>query len=172
MPWKLVTNSDLHHLDVPQRFFAYAHAYLDAATALCSQMVANPQLYTWPHGSVVLILSAHSVELFLKGSLFKLYPPEELEHPRLEDLAEKLFQHFKGHEFELDIPFKTNYAGFNEAEVEALKKRAPIPSILYRYPVSRGGNEWQGAYGFEAHSCIPVLENLQAAYVRIEPLVN
>ena len=171
MPWKLVTHSDVSRLDVPKRFFAYSHAYLDAATALCSQMITTPQLYTWPHGSVVLMLSAHSVELFLKGALFRHHTSQELEHHQIEELAEKFFQLFKGEEFKWDIPFKTSYAGFTEAEIENLKKRTPSPSILYRYPLGRGGNEWQGAYGFEAHSFVSVLENLRATYVRIEPLV-
>ena len=168
MTWKLVTDSDLCHLNVPQRFFAYARAYRDAAAGLCDLMTKSPEHYTWPHGAVVLMLSAHSVELFLKGALWTQSSPDEIEHHRIENLAQKFKERFPGPDFEWEIPFKTEYAGLNETEVAALKKTAPVPSILYRFPVGKGGSEWRGAYGFEANSFVAVLEELRTTYARLE----
>ena len=35
--------------------------------------------------------------------------------------------------------------------------QTPAPSILYRYPVERGGERWYGLYGFEAVSFLKLL---------------
>ncbi len=66
------------------------------------------------------------------------------------------------------MPFQTEYLGMSEEEIEALKEnKRPTPSVLYRYPTKTGKVEWEGAYGFEASSFLPVISGLLEDYRRL-----
>lgn len=171
MNWRMVTNSEIHHLTVPQRFFEYAHAYRNAASALCLKMTSENSSCTWPNSAVVLLLAAHSTELFIKGAILCHDPTEIIENHYIDDLSAKYRKHYPEPLFEWDIPFKTEYFGIAETEIEALKKMNP-PSILYRYPVARGCKEWNGAFGFEPHSFLELLEQVKCDFERIQGIIS
>jgi acetyl-CoA carboxylase carboxyltransferase component len=59
------------HLPVPEQVFVYAEAYRKSSATLCQKMTDDPATFAWPHGSVVLMLGAHAVILFLKSALLK-----------------------------------------------------------------------------------------------------
>ena len=164
----MVTDSEISHLTVPQRFFEYAHAYRNAASALCFKMTSEDAACTWPNAAVVLLLAAHATELFIKGAILCRAPTAIIEHHRIDELRAEYRKHFPEQSFEWEIPFKTEYPDIAEAELDALKKNTPIPSILYRYPVARGGNEWNGAFGFEPHSFLALLEQVSRDFERIK----
>jgi hypothetical protein len=67
----MLTLSDIRHLKVSDQFFSYADDFLSGSALLCSKVESDDTFYTWPHASTVLMLAAHSVELFLKGALLK-----------------------------------------------------------------------------------------------------
>ena len=69
--------------------------------------------------------------------------------------------------FEFEVPFRTEYPSISEAEIQALKKAEPVPSILFRYPVQRSGVEWEGIHAFEADGFLRILLSLASAYERI-----
>ena len=48
----------------------------------------------------------------------------------------------------------------------------PVPSMLYRYPVAKGGKEWNGAFGFEPNLFVDVLDQLRRDFERIRALIT
>jgi hypothetical protein len=169
MSFKMVVDSDIIDLSVSARFFAYARSYLNASKALCQQMETDEHACTWPNAAVVLMLSAHAVELALKGAIYHRSPSTNVETHQIEKLAAMYSQLFPEPSFAWDVPFKVDYSGLTEAEVGALRKQVSAPSILYRYPVNRSGKEWNGAFGFAPTMFLPVLEQIQNDFGRIEP---
>lgn len=167
MNWNMVTDSELAHLSVPERFFEYAKAYRNAASALCASMASEKTLCTWPNATVVMLLGAHATELFLKGAILSRVPTASIEHHRLDDLNVEYKKQFQEPLFEWDIPFNTEWGDLAEVEIQALKKTMPVPSMLYRYPVAKGGKEWNGAFGFEPNSFVVVLDQLAHDFERI-----
>lgn len=163
----MVTDSELAHLSVPERFFEYAKAYRNAASALCAAMSSDSASCTWPNATVVMLLAAHAAELFIKGAILSRAPTASIEHHHLDALNAEYKKHFPETSFEWDIPFKTEWGSLTEAEIQILKKTVPVPSMLYRYPVAKGGKEWNGAFGFEPHSFVEVLDRLGNDFERI-----
>jgi hypothetical protein len=167
MNWNMITDSELAHLSVSQRFFEYAQAYRNAASALCITMASNQGSCTWPNASVVMLLATHATELFIKGAILSRMPTTIIEHHRLDDLSAEYQKCFPEPSFEWDIPFKIEWGELVKTDIETLKKMTPVPSMLYRYPVAKGGKEWYGAFGFEANSFIEVLDQLKRDFERI-----
>lgn len=168
MPWKVITDAEMRALSVPQRYFAYAYAYRSAAASLCDEMNAKAAVVIWPNAAVVLLLSVHAVELFIKGAILTREPTATIEHHRIDDLAQQYRTTFPDQKFEWEVPFQAEYLGFDQAEIEALRKQTPIPSILYRYPVGKGSSEWNGVFGFEPSTYASVLDKLLKDFQRIE----
>lgn len=167
----MITDTDLQELSVPKKLFAYAEAYLCASRFLCEKMEADTSLSSWPNAAVVLMLAAHSVELFLKGAILSRNPNADVwaYGHNLDGLAANYQSHFLEPEFDWDIPFQNEFPeGFAEAEFKALTANMPPPSILYRYPVNKNGGEWRGIYGFEPVSFDVVLAEVQKAFENIK----
>ena len=162
----MIGNWEIAHVSEPQRFVLYARAYLDAASVLCEQMADEAQR-TWPNATVILMLSAHSVELFLKGAILRRDDNSKVGDHRIDLLTAKYEQLYAEPEMEFSVPFLTEYPSISEEEIQALKKTEPVPSILFRYPVSKPGVEWQGIHAFEADGFLRILSDLRSAYERI-----
>lgn len=167
MNWHMITDSEMSNLTVPQRFFEYAIAYRNAAEAMCSSMVEDRKLRTWPNANVVLLLAAHSIELFLKGAILSRDPLAKIEHHFLDALGTEYKRLFPESQFRWEIPFRAEWGDLSEAEIQAVRKTSPVPSMLYRFPVSKGGKEWNGAFGFEASSFVEVLDQVDRDFQRI-----
>ncbi len=163
----MVADSELAHLSVPERFFEYAKAYRNAASALCASMISDRLMCTWPNANVVMLLAAHATELFLKGAIFSRDPTALVEHHFLDDLNTEYKKRFLEPSFEWDIPFKTEWGNLTEAEILAIKKTIPVPSMLYRYPIAKGGKEWSGAFSFEPNLFASTLDQLGLDFQRI-----
>lgn len=167
----VIGNWEIAHVSEPQRFVLYAHAYLNSALLSCEQMAAHQAQRTWPNATVVLMLSAHSVELFLKGAILSRDNNAKVGDHRIDLLTEKYRELYVEPCFEFDVPFRTEYPSISEEEIQALKKTEPVPSILFRYPVRKPGVEWQGVHGFEADGFLRILANLGSSYERISIVI-
>mgnify|MGYP003571053917 FL=1 len=168
MNYTLVVDSELLKLSIPDRFFEYAESYGNGAKALAEKMVFDKDEATWPNAAVVLMLSAHSVELFMKGAIFKFDSKAKIGNHNIDALLEKYCQTYREERYYFDMPFKTEYPGMSEEEIEALKEnKRPTPSVLYRYPTETGESEWKGSYGFEASSFLPIISGLLQDYRRL-----
>lgn len=167
----MVTDSELRHLAVPEKVFAYADSYLRAATAVCEQLTGEGAQCSWADGAVVLMLSAHATELLLKGLLLKRIPEKQVwdRGHDIERLAADFRTHFPESEFEWEVPFRTEYpANMTAAEIAALAPFRDVPpSILYRYPVGKAGKDWNGLYGFEPNSFLTLLRSLKHDFDRL-----
>ena len=114
-----------------------------------------------------MYLSAHAVELFLKGAILRKAPDEQFTHD-LEHIYNRYKALFPAKRFALtNMPFTTEYPGVNSQVIAAIKREQPDPSELYRYPVSTTGEPWDRAFGFEAGSYARDLATLNADFIRI-----
>jgi hypothetical protein len=170
MPWNPVDDFESRHLPVQEQLFAFADSYLSASCALCQQLVSDPETCTYPSGAVVLMLAAHAVELFLKGAILTRQPTADV-WSRLHDLealASDFRSCFPEPEFSWYIPFQAVIPeGLSDAELQAIKAQSTPPSILFRYPVQKGGAQWRTLSAFEPHSFFPVLHGLRHDFARI-----
>lgn len=151
MPWHMITASELNGLSVPERLFAYADGYRNAASLVCTKIAEAPRCFGWPDAAVVLMLAAHAAELFLKGALLKRCPDADVfkyKH-QLTALSVAYRRQFTEPSFDWDIPFQQDELPDGITEQEEKLLRTPEPSILYRYPVDTKGSDWKGLYGFE-----------------------
>jgi hypothetical protein len=162
----MIGSWEMAGLSEPDRYFCFAEAYLQASIGTCHRMKDHESQRTWPNASVALMLAAHSVELFLKGAILRKGKDVARGH-KLEDLDEDYRAAYPEVRFAFERPFKTQYLGFTETEIEMVKKTGPIPSIQFRYPVSKPGVEWQGVHAFEPNKFLTILEDLINSYIRL-----
>lgn len=179
----MLTLSEFNHLDEPDQFFGYAEAYRYASDQLCRRMESDDSLYTWPNASVILMLAAHAVELFLKGALLKRNV--EMGGHDIQQLAEKYREVFTEPELAWDFPFasplsrtetiasmKQQWPDIDEAKLKEFMETAPAPSILYRYPVYRSGKKWRTLCGFTtATEFLSTLDQVDQDFKRIKLLL-
>ena len=132
------------------------------------------------------MLAAHAVELFLKGAVLKRNPSANFKDygHSMDDLSTDYRSLYPEPSFKWDIPFSSGlteeewmtlmrdlFPGLTEAEmarIKGVKEATPDPSILYRYPVQKGGGEWPGLYGFEPHSFLLLLGRIESDFARIK----
>lgn len=157
---KMVVDSEIIHLSIPHRYVLFAEAYAKTAESLTENMMREEKENTWPNASVVLMISAHAVELLLKGLLLKRDASVKLDNHDIEKLYEKYLDAYPDSSCSFKMPFITNYGGLNETEINKLKKESPKPSIVYRYPTKSGQIEWSGAQGFNSELFISVIRKL------------
>ena len=97
---------------------------------------------TWADASVCLMLTAHAVELFLKGKLIaigrqNIWEAKGNRHRAhdIEYLYEHYIENYKKENTKFHCPLQTEYLGFSEEETKELKqKNRRKPSVTYRYP--------------------------------------
>ena len=164
----MIGNWQMPPMSVPQRFTAYACAYLHAATGMCEDMDGNPDQYKFPDASVVLLLAAHSVELFLKGAILRLNESFDIITHCLDKLHREYDRLYPDPRFRWEIPFGTEYAGIPYHEALALAKNEVPPSIRFRYPTNGARMAWSEIHGFTPRLFLHTLNQLKADYVRIE----
>lgn len=129
------------------------------------------------------MLSAHAVELFLKGALLKRDPTLDVWSygHSIDSLSAAYRSQFLDASFAWDIPFASSLTeaewikvmqdlnpSLSDAELKGLRSASPAPSILYRYPVDKGGKEWRGLYGFEPGSFLSLLSQMEKDFERIK----
>lgn len=166
-PSSLILDHSIRNLSIPQRFFAFANAYRSSAEALCERMINIESEDTWPNAAVVLMTAAHATELFLKGMILARTPDADIQSHNIDLLARDFRSLYSEQEAPWDIPFKTEFIGIDSQEIESLIRKQVAPSIRYRYPVAKDGNEWNGVSALRAATFKPVLQELQSAFQRL-----
>ena len=149
-----------------EQFVELAESYRQAAMDFCNRMTQHEGQQTWPNACVVLMLSAHAVEIFLKGAILSREPNAQFEtNHRLDKLGEWYSRLFPDQPFE--SPFQSDYSNIPEAKIDTLRKQEPVPSIFFRYPVQRDGTDWPGFHAFEPASFFEILNTLGSDFERI-----
>jgi len=183
MNWHMVHSSEIESLSASRQFLAFSDAYLTSAAHLCSHLAAAPAESTYTKGAVVLSLTFHGVELFLKAAILERAPTEQfsgnLGH-NLQHLSRRYANLYPAKKFDLDIPFhaeEIDFASLDPAIAEELKtfiaeheRDTPIDQI-HRYPRDTEGNPWEGIFAFEANSFSLVVVKVQQDIGRISALI-
>ena len=185
MTWQMLRFSELQQLPVYEQMLAFAEAYLNSAEVLCDSLCSDKERTNYAHGSVVMSLAFHSLELFFKGCILKSSPAEwsgrKAGHD-LDALSKRFFRLYPKKEFQFEVPFRHDIpevVGGMSADklaelwalIEERKKEVPEDQF-HRYPTGVDGKTWDGAFGFEPNSFMVTLRELQQVYSRIRPLIN
>ncbi|SEG17102.1 hypothetical protein [Nitrosomonas ureae] len=184
MTWQMLYFSELQQLPVHKQMLAFSGAYLDSAEVLCNSLCSDKERANYAHGSVVMSLAFHSLELFFKGCILRSFPAEQFSGKAghdLDALSKRFFKLYPKKEFQFEVPFRhetpeiVGEMASNElaqllAYIEEHKRKAPEDQ-RHRYPTSVSGKTWDGAFGFEPNSFLVTLRELQQVYAHIQSLL-
>jgi len=183
MSWQMVHFSEIAAFRASLQFLAFSEAYLYSAAHLCAALAASPRESTYPRGAVVLSLSFHGIELFLKAAILEKVPDEQFRRKSghdLEALSRRYTELYPGKKFAFEIPFgyeETVLVDPDPRVVEELKlliakhKRATPADQLHRYPRNIEGKPWIGANSFEPNSFAHVISKAQQDVKRLKELI-
>ena len=177
MTWRMVVESDLASLSIPRRFLSFSDAYLDSASRLCTVLKRSPRKSNYARGSVVLYLTFHAIELFLKSAILERKPNEKLGNHDIEGLSKRYKNLYPGMKYEFHAPFisrnKIDLSDFFSAEIiEEIKNKPNIPwDQRHRYPRNLEGQPWRGEAGFEPVSFLIEIKKLEADIARLTNLI-
>lgn len=168
MPWHLATDVNIRQLPVQEQLYAFAYAYLEAATNLNTVAVSQADRRDWPRGAVVLMNAAHAVELFLKASILRRDQQVNIwaAGHNIRSLAEKFSRLYP--DLNWEVPFQgLSPDELSTDEQKVLREGTAPASIEFRYPVNKQGHPWLALQGFEPHSFARDLERLERDFDRI-----
>lgn len=156
---QMFIRQEVHPHDVPIEFVKSAFAYLEAAEKLNGEMAAGKWPGDYRNAQVILWLTFHATELFLKGCIAKLDPAGKvLGHtlPRLKNQLESL-----AGKVELQLPFDVEGAD-STPEIEALiKNHLRTTHERLRYPTDQDGVPWSGLQGFSPQLFADTLQDFK-----------
>jgi hypothetical protein len=179
----MVHFSEIESFSASLQFFSFSEAYLYSAVNLCSILASSPTESTYSKGAVVLSLTFHGIELFLKSAILEKSPNEKFGGKAghdLELLGKRYANLYPGKKFEFEIPFGTEEVELVEPDpriIDELKtfiaehKKATPPDQLGRYPRDTEGNPWNGIYAFEPNTFQSVIKKAQDDISRLKELI-
>lgn len=183
MTWRLVQFSEIESLRASAQFLAFSEAYLESAGRLCSALAASPAESSYPKGAVVLSLTFHGIELFLKAAILEKVPDEQfggnVGHD-LDHLHKRYTNLYPGKKHAFEVPFRDEEVVLVNPDpriLEELKlqiaehKRATPTDQLHRYPREIEGNPWDGFFSFEASSFAGVITKVQEDIAGLKELI-
>lgn len=183
MTWHMVHFSEIESLSASLQFLAFSDAYLESAGQLCGALAASPAESTYPKGSVVLSLTFHGIELFLKAAILEKVPTEQFRGNvghNLDALHKRYADLYCGKEYAFEVPFRDEEIALVNPDpriLEELKlqiakhKRATPADQLHRYPRNIEGNQWEGIFSFEASSFVGIIATVQENIARLKKLI-
>ena len=183
MTRRMVVESDLASLSIPRRFLSFSDAYLDSASRLCTVLKRSPRKSNYARGSVVLYLTFHAIELFLKGAILEQKPNEKLGNHDIQGLSNRYNKLYKGKKYKFHAPFissggKADFSEFFSPKdleevkvyIKESKQKNPLDQ-RHRYPGNKEGQPWDGAVGFEPGACLVEIKELKADIARLTDLI-
>jgi hypothetical protein len=169
----MVCLSDIGSQGASLQFLTFSEAYMDSAARLCAVLARSPKKSNFPRGAVLLYLTLHSMELFLKAAILKQSPDEQFGGATghdLEYLYRRYAKLYPGKKFAFEVPFKgpeLDFGSFDSRFAEELKlfikeQKPNTPTDqVYRYPRDTQGQQWKGGFGFEPTSFLAVLNQVR-----------
>jgi hypothetical protein len=179
----MVHFSEIESLRISLQFLAFSEAYLYSAACLCDVLTASPEESSYPRGAVVLSLSFHGVELFLKAAILEKVPKEQFCRKTghdLESLGKRYAKLYPGKKFAFEVPFgteETKLVNPDPCVIEKIEqfmskhKRANSADQLNRYPRNIEGEPWDGIYAFEPNSFATAIAKTQKDVARLKELI-
>jgi hypothetical protein len=180
MDWRMITDYEMSDLAKHQQYFEYSEAYRSAASTLCLELTEK-KIAAWANAAVVLMLTAHVTELFLKGTIYFRNPEEELDNTHsITDLSSLYKKYYPQEAFEWTIPFLVEFPNIPDSKSKKIKEeikkiqgdKSSLPSIRYRFPEKKGGKRWEELVGFEPNSFLNLLNQLEGDFQRIKTLLS
>lgn len=179
----MVHFSEIESLSGSLQFLAFSDAYLESAGKLCDTLAAFPAESTYPKGAVVLSLTFHGIELFLKAAILEKVPTEQFSGKAghdLDTLHKRYANLYRGKKYAFEVPFRDEEIVLVNPDpriLEELKlqiaehKQAMPADQLHRYPRDIEGNPWKGIFSFEASSFAVVIATVQEDVSRLKELI-
>lgn len=180
MPWHMLHLSDLQRKPIPDQLWAFSDAYLESAIALCTIICNTTDKATYAHGAVVMSLTFHALELFLKAAILRKVPGESFSGRAghdLEHLYRRYSNLYPGEAMQFYVPFERKTPNTSTLEPQVVQEllaytaeqnKAMPEDQLHRYPISVEGKEWESLLAFEPYSFTETLQNLQHALSAIK----
>ena len=184
MPWHMLHFSDLQRKPVSDQLFSFADAYLESADSLCAVLCKNADAATYAHGAVIMSLTFHALELFLKAAILRKAPTETFAGRAGHDLINlhKLYTNlYQGEAMQFSVPFKRGLPDTKELDpqiAEELLARVRDQDMnmpedqLHRYPISAGGKEWEATLGFEPNSFSRTILQLRSELAAVKTRIQ
>jgi hypothetical protein len=179
----MVHFSEIESLSASLQFLAFSEAYLESAGQLCGALAASPSESTYPKSAVVLSLTFHGIELFLKAAILEEVPTEQFGGNAghdLEHLHKRYTNLYPGKSYAFEPPFRDEEFVLVNPDPRILKelrlqiakhKRAMPTDQLCRYPRNIEGSPWEGIFSFEASSFAGVITKVQEDISRLKELI-
>lgn len=152
-------NWELSNKNLPEQFFLFSEAYLDSARRLCVVLKKSTKKASYQRGCVVLYLTFHATELFLKGAILAKSPKEKLNHD-IQGYYNRYNKLYPRKEYRFEIPFRTEYLGFEPEIIAQIKMQELPPDQLHKYPTDKNGKKWEGAFALEPIESLRIIELL------------
>jgi hypothetical protein len=181
MKWNMLVDSEVMSLTVPEQFSAFSAAYLDSAIRLCTVLARSTKKATYARGTVVLYLTFHATELFLKGAILKIAPKENVGTTHnIETLNRRYKKLYPEKRYHFHLPFTAEEPDFSSIEPDKVKELKIIIKEIeknnphdqkYRYPQNKKGKPWHGVHGFEPSSFLRELKQLREQFNDISELI-
>lgn len=179
MVLKMTVETELASLSIPLQFLAFSDAYFDSASRLCTILSRSYRKSNYARGSVILYLTFHAIELFLKGAILERSPNEPVGKTHdLQTLNKRYRKVYPDKKFVLDAPFisrdETDIASLLGPEylinINVTEQKNPWDQ-RHRYPRNRDTQPWAGLVGFEPVSFLLEIKKLKADITRLEGLI-
>ena len=173
----MLVDSEILSLSAPEQFMAFSDAYLDSACRLCTVLACSTKKATYARGTVVLYLSFHATELFLKGAILHKSPNENIGSTHnIETLYNRYLTLYPKNKNKFELLFKSSEPDYSEMEpnlvkelkieIKELEKSNPNDQ-RYRYPQNKNGKPWHGVQGFEASSFLLEIKQLRKEFLNM-----
>lgn len=165
MPWHMLYFSDIQSATVPDQLFTFANAYLESATLLCTSLCNSKDGANYAHGAVIMSLTFHALELFLKAAILRKVPAESFGGRAGHDLdllKNRYANLYPNKAMQFNIPFKRELPDTEELLKHVREQNKAMPEDqLHRYPINVKGKEWEAMLAFEPHSFSETLRTLK-----------
>lgn len=184
MTWHMLHSSDLQCKSVPEQFFSFADANLESASVLCERLCIEADHATYAHGAVIISLTFHSVELYLKAAILRKNSDEKCNGHDLDQLKNRYSDLYPGTNCDFDILFSSQAPDLHDLETQiseelahafrlSKEKAREVPEYqLHRYPINKKGMPWAAVLGFEPKSFFCEIQRLKNDFVRLRPLLR
>lgn len=184
MTWRMVCESDHASLSIPLRYLSLSGAYLDSALRLCTVLKRSPRKSNYARSSVVLHLTFHAIELFLKCAILERKPKEKFRNHDIQGLSKQYKNLYPAMKYEFQAPFISGDLSHDDLSVvygperieevkkyiKESKKKNPLDQ-RHRYPCNNEGEPWGGYVGFEPGSFLVTIKKLKTDIAQLESLI-
>lgn len=161
------SEADLH--------YTLSLANMEGAQRLCQDMMDDSFPASFSHANVIMSLTHHGVELFLKYAICKTGKRAPTHH-YIRELLKEYDNAYPDESFRLNLPFVTQFLGYAEEEIERLLKEEAQDKNktdqMTRYHCDRSGRQWTGIQAFIPESFLSEAECLILKFATLRELLE